>query len=112
MPVHSANSLASRRGALSSQCWRLRPACGHWAEPKAPSEEENADATFTASFIGKNYDGELAIEGWNDLGGGLIVVPIFNRHYQRNDGTFLVLTSRQLVKERKTRSAITRWLTR
>ena len=69
------------------------------AEPKAPSEEENADATFAASFLGKNYDGELAIEGWNDLGGGLIVAPIFIRHYQRVDGTFLVLTSRQLVKE-------------
>ena len=69
------------------------------AEPKAPSEEENADATFAASFLGKNYDGELAIEGWNDLGGGLIVAPIFIRHYQRDDGTFLVLTSRQLVKE-------------
>ena len=31
--------------------------------------------------------------------GGLIVAPIFIRHYQRVDGTFLVLTSRQLVKE-------------
>ena len=51
----------------------------------------NADATFAASFIGKNYDGDLAIEGWNDLGGGLIVAPIFIRHYQRDDGTFLVL---------------------
>jgi hypothetical protein len=69
------------------------------AEPKAPSEEENADVTFAASFVGKNYDGELAIEGWNDLGGGLIVAPIFIRHYQRDDGTYLVLTSRQLVKE-------------
>ena len=58
------------------------------AEPKAPSEEENADVTFAASFLGKNYDGELAIEGWNDLGGGLIVAPIFIRHYQRDDGTF------------------------
>jgi hypothetical protein len=69
------------------------------AEPKAPSEEENADVTFAASFIGKNYDGELAIEGWTDLGGGLIAAPIFIRQYQRDDGTYLVLTSRQLVKE-------------
>ena len=69
------------------------------AEPKAPSEEENADVAFATSFVGKNYDGELAIDGWNDLGGGLIVAPIFIRQYQRDDGTFLVLTSRQLVKE-------------
>jgi hypothetical protein len=69
------------------------------AEPKPPSEEENADVAFAASFLGKNYDGELAIEGWTDLGGGLIAAPIFIRHYQRDDGTYLVLTSRQLVKE-------------
>ena len=69
------------------------------AEPKAPSEQENAYVAFATSFVGKNYDGDLAIEGWNDLGGGLIVAPIFIRHYQRDDGTFLVLTSRQLVKE-------------
>jgi len=69
------------------------------AEPKAPSEEQNADATFAASFVGKNYDGDLEIEGWTDLGGGLVTSPIFIRHYQREDGTYLVLTSRQLVKE-------------
>jgi hypothetical protein len=69
------------------------------AEPKAPSEEENADVTFAASFVGKNYDGDLAIEGWNDLGGGLISASIYIRHYKRVDGTYLVLTSRQLVKE-------------
>jgi hypothetical protein len=69
------------------------------AEPKPPSEEENANVAFAASFVGMNYDGELAIEGWTDLGGGLIAAPIFIRHYQRDDGTYLVLTSRQLVKE-------------
>ena len=69
------------------------------AEPKAPSEEENADVAFAKSFLGKNYDGDLDIEGWNDLGGGLVVAPIYIRHYQRDDGTFLVLTSRELVKE-------------
>jgi hypothetical protein len=71
------------------------------AEPKAPSEEENADAAFAQSFIGKNYDGDLDIEGWEDLGGGLIAAPIFIHQYQRADGTFLVLTSRQLAKEAK-----------
>ncbi|HUC03531.1 MAG: hypothetical protein WBF49_13670 [Methyloceanibacter sp.] len=71
------------------------------AEPKAPSEEENADAAFAASYIGKNYDGDLDIEGWDDLGGGLIAAPIFIHQYQREDGTYLVITSRQLAKESK-----------
>ena len=82
------------------------------AEPKAPSEEENADAAFAASYIGKNYDGDLDIEGWDDLGGGLIAAPIFIHQYQREDGTYLVITRRQLAKESKTRRRITRWSTR
>jgi hypothetical protein len=69
------------------------------AEPKAPSEEENADTSFAASFIGKNYDGDLDVEGWTDLGGGLIAAPIYIHQYQREDGTYLVLTSRQLAKD-------------
>ena len=76
----------------------LAPVIAH-AEPKQPSEEQNADAAFAASFIGKNYDGDLDIEGWNDVGGGLIAAPIYIHQYQREDGTFLVLTSRQLTKE-------------
>ena len=71
------------------------------AEPKAPSEEENADTAFAASYIGKNYDGDLDVEGWTDLGGGLIAAPIYIHQYQREDGTYLVLTSRQLAKEAK-----------
>jgi hypothetical protein len=68
------------------------------AEPKPPSEEESEDANFAISFVGKNYDGELDIEGWEDLGGGLVAPPIYVRQYQREDGTFLVLTSRELAK--------------
>jgi hypothetical protein len=71
------------------------------AEPKAPSEQQNADAAFAASFIGKNYDGDLDVEGWEDAGGGLIVAPIYIHEYQREDGTYLVLTSRELAKETK-----------
>ena len=69
------------------------------AEPKAPSEEEKADTSFAASFIGKNYHGDLDVEGWTDLGGGLIAAPIYIHQYQREDGTYLVLTSRQLAKD-------------
>jgi len=68
------------------------------AEPKQPSQEQSEDAVFATSFIGKNYDGELEIEGWDDLGGGLVAPPIYVRQYQREDGTYLVLTSRELAK--------------
>jgi hypothetical protein len=78
----------------------LAPFFAH-AEPKAPSEEQNADAAFAASFIGKTYDGDLDVEGWDDVGGGLVAAPIYIHEYQREDGTFLVLTSRQLAKETK-----------
>jgi hypothetical protein len=67
------------------------------AEPKAPTEEESADASFAKSFLGKTYQGDLEIEGWADFGGGLVTPPIYVRHYQRDDGTFLVLTSRETV---------------
>jgi hypothetical protein len=69
------------------------------AEPQAPTKEQSADATLATSFVGKSYDDELEIEGWTDLGGGLVSAPIFVREYQREDGTFLVLTSRQVSKE-------------
>ena len=79
------------------------------AEPKQPTEEENADATFAKSFLGKTYEDELDIEGWIDLGGGLVTPPVYIREYQREaDGTFLVLTSREVSKA----SAIARRLVR
>jgi hypothetical protein len=69
------------------------------AEPKQPSEEESADVIFAKSFVGKTYDDELDIEGWIDLGGGLVTPPVYIREYQREaDGTFLVLTSREVSK--------------
>lgn len=69
------------------------------AEPKQPSEEESADVSFAKSYVGKSYDDELDIEGWIDLGGGLVSPPIYVRQYQREeDGTYLVLTSREVAK--------------
>ena len=69
------------------------------AEPKAPTEEESADVGFAKSFLGKTYDDELDIEGWTDLGGGLVAPPIYVRQYQREaDGANLVLTSREIAK--------------
>ncbi len=75
------------------------------AEPQQPSNEQSADATFAKSFIGKTYDDELDIEGWTDVGGGLVSPPIFVHQYQREDGTYLVLTSRELSKETSTTPA-------
>ena len=72
------------------------------AEPKQPTEEESADVTFAKSFLGKTYDDELDIEGWDDLGGGLVAPPIYVRQYQREDGTNLVLTSREQTKATNT----------
>jgi hypothetical protein len=69
------------------------------AEPKQPTEEESADVSFAKSFLGKTYDDELNVEGWIDLGGGLVAPPIYVRQYQREeDGTYLVLTSREVAK--------------
>ena len=76
------------------------------AEPKEPSEEESADVSFAKSFLGKTYSDELDIEGWIDLGGGLVSPPIYVRHYQREeDGTNLVLTSREVSRATATAPA-------
>ena len=100
--------MLSHRRALSFACIAavlLLPILA-LAEPKPPTEEESADATFAKSFLGKTYDDELAIEGWTDLGGGLVVPPIYVREYQRDqDGTYLVLTSREVVKATDTAPA-------
>jgi hypothetical protein len=69
-----------------------------FSEPKQPTEEESADVTFAKSFLGKTYDDELDVEGWTDLGGGLVSPPVYVRQYQREDGTNLVLTSREVTK--------------
>ena len=69
------------------------------AETKEATEEESADVSFARSFLGKTYDDELEIEGWMDLGGGLVSPPIYIHEYQREeDGTYLVLTSREVTK--------------
>ena len=72
------------------------------AEPKQPTEEESADLTFAKSFLGKAYDDELAVEGWDEIDGGLVAPPIYVHRYQREDGTYLVLTSRELTKATET----------
>jgi hypothetical protein len=75
------------------------------AEPKAPTEEENADANFAKSFLGKTFSGDLEIENWLDYGGGLVAPPIWIRQYQREDGTNLVLTTRETAPDTRTSPA-------
>ena len=69
------------------------------AAPAETAPEESPDATFAKSFLGKTYDDELDIEGWFDLGGGLVAPPIYVHQYQREaDNAYLVLTSREVAK--------------
>src|SRR5262245_23659969 len=69
------------------------------AAPTVTAPEEAADEVFAKSFLGKTYDDELEVEGWIDLGGGLVAPPIYVHQYQRElDGTYLVLTSREIAK--------------
>jgi hypothetical protein len=75
------------------------------AEPKAPTAEENSDANFAKSFIGKSYTGDLEIDDWMDYGGGLVSPPIWVRQYEREDGTNLVLTSRETAPDTSASSA-------
>jgi hypothetical protein len=91
--------LSSRPALLFCLLAALLLAFPAFAEPKPPTEEESADVAFAKSFLGKTYDDELDIEGWTDLGGGLVAPPIYVRHYQREeDGANLVLTSREVAK--------------
>ena len=64
------------------------------AEPQAPSKGVD-DAAFAKSFLGKPYTGNLSVEGWTGISGGLVSPPIYVNQYQREDGTFLLLTSKE-----------------
>ncbi len=74
-----------------------------FADPK--EKEESPDEKFAASFLGKVYSSDLEIEGWNDLGGGLVIPPVYVRQYQREDGTYFVVTSREVSAATKTEPA-------
>jgi hypothetical protein len=85
---------ATRLTALCLAAALMLGAGAVMAEPKAP-EEEFTDEDFAKSFLGKPYEGDLEIEGWRDFGGGLVLPPIYVHQYKREDGTSLVLTSKE-----------------
>lgn len=61
-------------------------------------QEDTAEELFAKSFIGRTYENELEVEGWTDLGGGLVSPPIYIRQYRNEGGIILVLTSREVTK--------------
>jgi hypothetical protein len=75
------------------------------AAPEAPvdeeavAEDEDPDESLAKSLLGKSYSGELEIEGWTNLGGGLVSPPVYVNQYQREDGTSLVVTSKVSNKD-------------
>ena len=45
-----------------------------------------------SGLIGTIYQGALAVEGWEDFGGGLLADPVWYSQYQLGDGASLVLS--------------------
>ena len=85
---------------------------GAWAQAETPAEapaeaeleqaEENGEKTspmsdedFATSLVGKTYSGSFNLDGWTNLGGGLVLPPFYVQQYNRDDGTILVLTARE-----------------
>ena len=58
----------------------------------APALSPLAEA-LKARLVGQVYEGGLDLEGWEDLGGGLIAEPVWFQYYQRADGAYLVLAN-------------------
>ncbi|HML93153.1 hypothetical protein [Methyloceanibacter sp.] len=53
------------------------------------------DEDFAKTLIGATYSGRFELEGWTDQGGGLVLPPIYVHHYNREDGTILVVTAKE-----------------
>lgn len=60
----------------------------------APEEAPISKEDFAKSLIGQSYSGSLDLEGWTNVGGGLVLPPIYVEHYARVDGAVLVLTTK------------------
>ena len=107
--VMNRNSIWSLTAAclfvlLSTSVARAEADAAIETEPKAAKEVETgaengaepapfSDEDFAKSLIGNTYSGSFDLDGWTNLGGGLVLPPIYVRHYARDDGTVLVLTA-------------------
>jgi hypothetical protein len=59
--------------------------------------------TLKTRLVGKVYEGDelddqLVIEGWEDLGGGLMIEPIWFHYFRRKDDAYLVLANMALPR--------------
>lgn len=73
---------------------------GAAAETEAGTEANGEDAVmtdedFAKSLIGQTYAGGFELDGWTNLGGGLVLPPIYVQHHTRDDGTVLILTAKE-----------------
>ncbi len=92
--------LALAAAILAALPLAASPASAKKKAPEPAAEESEEDLVFAKSFVGKTYDDELDIEGWEDLGGGLVSPPIYVHEYRRDDGTVLVLTSKETAPQK------------
>ena len=67
--------------------------------------EDSLDVIFAKGLIGKTYDDALTVDGWDEIDGGLVAPPIYVHRYQREGGTYLVLTSQEVKKATPTAPA-------
>ena len=58
-----------------------------------------SDEDFAKSLIGKTYTGSFELDGWTNVGGGLVLPPFYVQHYSREDGTVLVLTAKSAEED-------------
>ena len=61
---------------------------------KSAEAEPISDEDFAKTLIGETYAGSFDVDGWTNVGGGLVLPPIYVQHYARDDGTVLVLTAK------------------
>lgn len=65
----------------------------------APEDAPISDEDFAKSLVGKTYTGSFELDGWTNVGGGLVLPPFYVQHYSREDGTVLVLTAKSAEED-------------
>jgi len=70
----------------------------------ADATEVSIAESFKTRLVGKVYEGdelddEPVIEGWEDLGGGLMIEPVWFHYFRRNDDAYLVLANMALPRQ-------------